>query len=345
MLSRFFGRFAQDMGIDLGTANTLVYVSGRGVVLREPSVVAIDRGKNRVCAVGEDARAMIGRNPPHILVTRPLKDGVIADFEITRDMLKHFINRVHRGRQFSSPRVIVGIPSGITEVEKLAVIEAARAAGAREARTLEEPMAAALGIGLPVNEPTGSMIVDIGGGTTEVAVISLGGIVTSQSLRVAGDEIDEAIIAYMRRTHNLLIGERTSEAIKIEIGSAYLLLPEREMLVRGRDLVSGLPQSVAVTSGEIREAISEPVRQIVETVRATIESAPPELAADIMERGVSLAGGGALLRGLDQLISKEVQTPVHVADDPLLAVALGTGKAVENWDAGIGNPSGVYTSS
>ncbi|MBW3636643.1 MAG: rod shape-determining protein [Armatimonadetes bacterium] len=345
MLSRFFGRFAQDMGIDLGTANTLVYVSGRGVVLREPSVVAIDRGKNRVCAVGEDARAMVGRNPPHILVTRPLKDGVIADFEITRDMLKHFINRVHRGRQFASPRVIVGIPSGITEVEKLAVIEAARAAGAREARTLEEPMAAALGIGLPVNEPTGSMIVDIGGGTTEVAVISLGGIVTSQSLRVAGDEIDESIVAYMRRAHNLLIGERTSEAIKIEIGSAYLLLPEREMSVRGRDLVSGLPHSVVVTSGEIREAICDPVRQIVETVRSTIESAPPELAADIMERGVSLAGGGALLRGLDQLISKEVQTPVHVAEDPLLAVAMGTGKAVENWDAGVGNPSGVYTSS
>ncbi len=333
------------MGIDLGTANTLVYVSGRGVVLREPSVVAIDRGKNRVCAVGEDARAMIGRNPPHILVTRPLKDGVIADFEITRDMLKHFINRVHRGRQFSSPRVIVGIPSGITEVEKLAVIEAARAAGAREARTLEEPMAAALGIGLPVNEPTGSMIVDIGGGTTEVAVISLGGIVTSQSLRVAGDEIDESIVAYMRRAHNLLIGERTSEAIKIEIGSAYLLLPEREMSVRGRDLVSGLPHSVVVTSGEIREAICDPVRQIVETVRSTIESAPPELAADIMERGVSLAGGGALLRGLDQLISKEVQTPVHIAEDPLLAVAIGTGKAVENWDAGVGSPSGVYTSS
>jgi rod shape-determining protein MreB len=344
MFSRFFGRFAQDMGIDLGTANTLVHVQGRGVVLREPSVVAIDREKNRVCAVGEDARAMIGRTPPHILVQRPLKDGVIADFEITRDMLKHFINRVHRGRQFSSPRVIVGIPSGITEVEKLAVIEAARAAGAREARTIEEPMAAALGIGLPVNEPTGSMIVDIGGGTTEVAVISLGGIVTCQSLRIAGDEINEAIAAYMRRAYNLLIGERTSEAIKIEIGSAYMLLPEREMPVRGRDLVSGLPHSIIVNSSEIREAIREPVSQIVETVRSTLESAPPELAADIMERGIVLAGGGALLRGLDQLISKEVQTPVYAADDPLLAVAVGTGKAVENWDANWGRSSMDFAS-
>lgn len=332
MFSRFFGRFAQDMGIDLGTANTLVHVQGRGVVLREPSVVSIDREKNRVCAVGEDARAMIGRTPPHIMVQRPLKDGVIADFEITRDMLKHFINRVHRGRQFSSPRVIVGIPSGITEVEKLAVVEAARAAGAREARTIEEPMAAALGIGLPVNEPTGSMIVDIGGGTTEVAVISLGGIVTCQSLRIAGDEISEAISAYVRRAYNLLIGERTAEAIKIEIGSAYMLLPEREMLVRGRDLVSGLPHSITINSNEIREAIREPISQIVETVRSTLESAPPELAADIMERGIVLAGGGALLRGLDQLISKEVQTPVYAADDPLLCVAYGTGKAVEDWD-------------
>ncbi|HEX8463841.1 MAG TPA: rod shape-determining protein [Abditibacterium sp.] len=342
MLSRFLGRFAQDMGIDLGTANTLVHVKGRGVVLREPSVVAIDREKNRVFAVGEDAKAMIGRTPPHILVTRPLKDGVIADFEITRDMLRHFINRVHRGRQFSSPRVIVGIPSGITEVEKLAVIEAARAAGARDARTIEEPMAAALGIGLPINEATGSMIVDIGGGTTEVAVISLGGIVTSQSLRIAGDEIDEAIAAYMRRAYNLLIGERTAEGIKLEIGSAYLLLPERHMTVRGRDLVSGLPHSIEVNSGEIREAIQEPLTQIVETVRSTLEGAPPELAADIMERGIFLAGGGALLRGLDQLIGREVQTPVHIAEDALSAVALGTGLAVENWDANLGRHRGVY---
>lgn len=341
MLPRFLGRFAQDMGIDLGTANTLVHVRGRGVVLREPSVVAIDREQNRVCAVGEDAKAMLGRTPPHLMVMRPLKDGVIADFEITRDMLKHFIDRVHRGRQFSSPRVVIGIPSGITEVEKLAVLEAARAAGAREARTIEEPMAAALGIGLPINEPTGSMIVDIGGGTTEVAVISLGGIVTCQSLRVAGDEIDEAIIAYVRRAYNLLIGERTAETVKIEIGSAYHLLPEREMIVRGRDLVSGLPHSLLLNSTEMREAIREPVHQIVETVRATIEAAPPELAADIMERGIALAGGGALLRGLDQLISKEVHTPVHVAEDALLSVALGTGKAVEGWDAGVGRTNEV----
>ena len=284
------------MGIDLGTANTLVHVAGRGIVLREPSVVAIDKDRGGVCAVGEDAKIMIGRTPSHIVAIRPLKDGVIADFEVTRHMLKHFIDRVHRGRKFAFPRVMVGIPSGITEVEKRAVIEAAQSAGAREARTIEEPMAAAIGAGLPVSEPTGSMIVDIGGGTTEVAVISLGGIVTSRSLRIAGDEIDEAIIAYVRRTYNMLIGERTAEMIKMELGSAFPLFQEIDYEIKGRDLLMGLPKSVVLNSAEVREAIREPVMEIVETVRATLEQSPPELSADIMERGIMLAGGGALLR-------------------------------------------------
>ena len=330
------------MGIDLGTANTLVHVAGRGIVLCEPSVVAIDREKNRVCSVGSDAKLMVGRTPSHIVAVRPLKDGVIADFEITREMLKHFIERAHRGRKFAFPRVMVGVPSGVTEVEKRAVIEAAQSAGAREARTIEEPMAAAIGAGLPVSEPTGSMIVDIGGGTTEVAVISLGGIVTSRSLRIAGDEIDEAIIAYVRRHYNMLIGERTAEAIKMELGSAFPLFQEITYTVRGRDLISGLPGSAVLTSGEIRDAIREPVMEIVETVRATLEQSPPELSADIMERGIMLAGGGALLRGLDQLLAREVQTPVHIADDPLTCVVLGTGVTVESWDTWTKNNASVY---
>lgn len=342
MIKRFFGRFAQDMGIDLGTANTLVHVAGRGVVLREPSVVAIDKDRGAVCAVGDEAKLMVGRTPSHIVAIRPLKDGVIADFEITQKMLQHFIQRVHRGRKFAFPRVMVGIPSGITEVEKRAVIEAAQTAGAREARTIEEPMAAAIGAGLPVSEPTGSMIVDIGGGTTEVAVISLGGIVTSRSLRIAGDEIDEAIIAYVRRTYNTLIGERSAEVIKMELGSAFALYQELEFEVKGRDLVSGLPKSVMLTSPEIREAIREPVMEIVETVKATLEQSPPELSADIMERGIMLAGGGALLRGLDELLAKEVQTPVHVAEDPLTCVALGTGATVEAWDTWANSNSSIY---
>ncbi len=342
MMKRFFGRFAQDMGIDLGTANTLVHVAGRGVVLREPSVVAMDRDRGTVCAVGEDAKMMVGRTPSHIVAIRPLKDGVIADFEITRHMLKHFIERVHRGRKFAFPRVMVGIPSGITEVEKRAVIEAAQTAGAREARTIEEPMAAAIGAGLPVSEPTGSLIVDIGGGTTEVAVISLGGIVTSRSLRVAGDEIDEAIIAYVRRSYNMLIGERTAETLKLELGSAFPLIQELEYQIKGRDLVSGLPHSIIIGSAELRDAIREPVMEIVETVKATLEQSPPELSADIMERGIMLAGGGALLRGLDQLLAQEVQTPVHIADDPLTCVALGTGATVEAWDTWGQTNASVY---
>lgn len=342
MFKKLFGRFSQDMGIDLGTANTLVHVAGRGVVLREPSVVAIDRENNTPRAVGEEAKQMVGRTPGHIVAIRPLKDGVIADFEITQRMLQHFIRRVHRGRTFAFPRVMVGIPSGITEVEKRAVIEATTMAGARDARTIEEPMAAAIGAGLPVCEPTGSMIVDIGGGTTEVAVISLGGIVTSQSLRVAGDEIDEAIIAYVRRTYNMLIGERTAEHLKLQIGSAYPLSEELSCEIKGRDLVNGLPRSVRINSADLREAIREPVQSIVEVVKVTLEQSPPELAADIMERGIVLAGGGALLRGLDQLLSHETCIPVHVADDPLTCVALGTGETVESWDTWSQSNSAIY---
>jgi rod shape-determining protein MreB len=342
MLKRFFGRFAQDMGIDLGTANTLVHVKGRGVILREPSVVAIDQDSNTVRSVGEEAKLMVGRTPAHIVAIRPLRDGVIADFEITQRMLQHFIRKVHRGRGFAFPRVMVGIPSGITEVERRAVIEAAITAGARDARTIEEPMAAAIGAGLPVSEPTGSMIVDIGGGTTEVAVISLGGIVTSRSLRVAGDEIDEAIIAHVRRTYNILIGERTAEELKLEIASAYPLKVELEHEVRGRDLVNGLPRSAVISSGELRDAIREPVWEIVETVRATLEQAPPELSSDIMSRGIWLAGGGALLRGLDELLEHETQIPVHIADDPLTSVALGTGETVEAWDTWSRSNQAVY---
>ena len=342
MLKNIFGRFAQDMGIDLGTANTLVHVKGRGVVLREPSVVAIDRETNTVRSVGEEAKQMVGRTPGHIVAIRPLKDGVIADFEITQRMLQHFIQRVHRGRKFAFPRVMVGIPSGITEVEKRAVIEATITAGARDARTIEEPMAAAIGAGLPVCEPTGSMIVDIGGGTTEVAVVSLGGIVTCRSLRIAGDEIDEAIIAYLRRTYNMLIGERTAEFLKLEIGSAYPLAEEISCEIKGRDLVSGLPRSVRINSVDLREAISEPVLQIVETVRTTLEQSPPELSADIMERGIVLAGGGALLRGLDQLLAHESGIPVHIAEDPLSCVALGTGETVEAWDTWSRSNQAIY---
>ena len=330
------------MGIDLGTANTLVHVAGRGVVLREPSVVAIDRETNSVRAVGDEAKMMVGRTPGHIVAIRPLKDGVIADFEITQRMLQHFIHRVHRGRKFAFPRVMVGIPSGITEVEKRAVIEAAISAGAREARTIEEPMAAAIGAGLPVCEPTGSMMVDIGGGTTEVAVISLGGIVTSKSLRIAGDEIDEAIIAYVRRSFNMLIGERTAEYLKVEIGSAYALAEEISSEIKGRDLVSGLPRSIRINSGDLRDAIREPVLEIVETVKTTLEQAPPELSADVMERGIVLAGGGALLRGLDQLIAHETGIPVHIAEDPLSCVALGTGETVESWDTWTQSNQSIY---
>lgn len=327
-LGSLHARFGRDIGIDLGTANTLVHVGGRGVLLREPSVVAINRDNGEVLAVGEEAKRMLGRTPSSIVATRPLKDGVIADFEQTEKMLRYFISKVGRRTVFRQT-VVVGIPSGVTEVERRAVIEATRNAGATHAYVIEEPMAAAFGAGLPVDEPSGSMIVDIGGGTTEVAVISLGGIVHSRSIRVAGDELDEAISGYVRRAYNLYIGDRTAEHTKIEIGSAYPLEQELQITIKGRDLVTGLPRSAVITSEEVRMAIQEPLNAIVEAVKLTLEATPPELAADAMDHGIVLAGGGALLRGLDQLIHIETGMPVHIANDPLSCVALGTGMVVE----------------
>jgi rod shape-determining protein MreB and related proteins len=324
MISRLFGLFSNDIGIDLGTANTLVYAKDRGIVLREPSVVAIQASTNRVLAVGEEAKRMLGRTPGNIVAIRPLRAGVIADFDITEAMLKYFIRKVHNKRMMK-PRVIIAVPSGITEVEKRAVKESAERAGAREVYLIEEPMAAAIGVGLPVQEPAGNMIVDIGGGTTEVALISLAGIVFSRSVRVGGDEMDEAIIQYMKRAYNLMIGERTAENIKLDIGSAYPMEEEVTMEVKGRDQVNGLPKTLMVTSEEIRDALMEPVATIVEAVRITLERCPPELSADLVDRGLVLAGGGALLRGLDTLIAEQTGLPVHVADDPLSAVAEGTG--------------------
>jgi rod shape-determining protein MreB len=328
LLHAITGGFRRDIGIDLGTANTLVHVGGRGILLREPSVVAINKDDNKVMAVGEEAKRMLGRTPANIVAIRPLKDGVIADFEQTEEMLRHFIRKVSN-RFLLRRTVVVGIPSGVTEVERRAVIEAARNAGATDAYVIEEPMAAAFGAGLPVDEPSGSMIVDIGGGTTEVAVISLGGVVHSKSIRVAGDELDEAIISYVRRAYNLFIGERTAEMVKIEIGSAAPLQQELQITIKGRDLVTGLPRSAEITSEEVRLAIQEPVNAIVEAVKLTLEATPPELAADAMDHGIVLAGGGALLRGLDRLIHQETLMPVVVANDPLSCVAVGTGIVVE----------------
>lgn len=326
---RLTGAFSRDIGIDLGTANTLVHVGGKGVMLREPSVVAVNKDTGEPVAVGEEAKRMVGRTPSHIVATRPLKDGVIADFEQTEAMLRHFIRKVS-SRMTLRRNVVVGIPSGVTEVERLAVIEATENAGASKAYVIEEPMAAAFGAGLPVDEPYGSMIVDIGGGTTEVAVISLGGIVYSTSIRIAGDELDEAIIAYVRRVYNLHIGDRTAEETKIEIGSAFELEDELQMTIKGRDLISGLPRSAIISSEEVRHAIADPLHQIVQAVKVTLEQTPPELAADMMERGIVLAGGGALLRGMDSLLSEETEMPVIIADDPLSCVAIGTGIVVEN---------------
>ncbi len=327
------GLFSKDMGMDLGTANSLVYVKGKGIVIREPSVVAIQKDTGQVLAVGEDAKRMIGRTPGNIVAIRPLRDGVIADFDVTQSMIKYFINKALRGRTFMvRPRVVVGVPSGVTAVEERAVREAALQAGAREAYLIEEPMAAAIGSGLPVHEPTGNMIVDIGGGTTEVAVISLGGVVTSRSIRIASDEMDDAIISHVKRTYNLMIGERTAEQIKIQIGTAYPIEPMETDEVRGRDLVSGLPKTVQITSVEIYKALSEPVSSIIEAIKSTLEHTPPELAADIMDRGIVMAGGGSLLRGLDRLVSEETGMPVHLADEPLLAVAYGAGRVLENID-------------
>ncbi len=322
------GRFGRDIGIDLGTANTLVHVAGRGVLLREPSVVAINRDTGEVLQVGEEAKRMLGRTPGNIVAIRPLKDGVIADYDQTEKMLRYFIGKV--GRRIPLwQTVVVGIPSGVTEVERRAVIEATERAGASRAYVIEEPMAAAIGAGMPIEEPIGSMIVDIGGGTTEVAVISLAGIVHSRSIRIAGDEIDEAIASYVRRAYNLFIGDRTAEATKIEIGSAYPLEHELQITIKGRDLVTGLPKSAQITSEEVRMAIAEPLNAIVEAVKLTLEATPPELAADAMNTGIVLAGGGALLRGIDRLIMQETGMPVHIAPDPLSCVAMGTGKVVE----------------
>ena len=329
--------FSQDIGIDLGTANTLVFVKGKGIVTREPSVVAVDvrSNPNRVVAVGIEAKEMIGRTPGSIIAVRPLKDGVIADFDITSDMLKEFIRRATSGSPFNRARVMICIPSGVTEVEKRAVHDAARSAGAKYVSLIDEPMAAAIGAGLDVSEATGSMVVDIGGVTSEVAVISLGDIVTSRSARIAGDNFDEAIISYIKKKYNLLVGERTAEEIKIRIGSAYPYEGEGTMDVKGRNLMDGLPKNIEVSSEEIREALADPVNQILDAIRATLEKTPPELSADIIDHGIMLTGGGALLRGLDRLIAVETKMPVHVAENPLDCVVDGTGMCLESDVLGI----------
>ena len=324
MWNKFLSLFSNDICIDLGTANTLVYVKDRGIVIREPSVVAIQEGTKRILAVGEEAKRMLGRTPGNIVAVRPMKSGVIADFDITEAMIRYFIRKVH-SHKVVKPRVIIAVPSDITEVEKRAVQESARHAGARDVFLIEEPMAAAIGVGLPVSEPAGNMIVDIGGGTCEVAVISLAGIVYSRSVRVGGDAMDECVLQYMRRVYNLMIGERTAEDIKISIGSAHATGEEKTMEVKGRDLVAGLPKTITVTSEEIREALQEPVSTIVDAIRITLEKCPPELSADLVDRGMVLAGGSSQLRGMDKLIAEQTGLPVHLADDPMSAVAEGTG--------------------
>jgi rod shape-determining protein MreB len=326
-LNSLLALFSNDMGMDLGTANTLVYVKGQGIILFEPSVVAISKGTNKVLAVGNRAKEMLGRTPGHIAAIRPMKDGVIADFEITEQMLRSFITKVHHRRAWVHPRMVIAIPSGVTE--KRAVVDSAERAGASEVYLVQEPMAAAIGSGLPIDEPAGNMIVDIGGGTTEVAVISLSGVVLSQTMRIGGDEMDEAIIQHLRRTYNLLVGERTAEEIKMRIGSGFPLEEELKMEAKGRDLVSGLPKTVTVSSEEVREALSEPVNAVVETVRDTLERTPPELSSDLVDRGVYLTGGGALLRGMDKLLASATDIPIHVTEDPLTTVVMGTGKILD----------------
>lgn len=328
LISYIQNSLSNDIGIDLGTATTLVFVKGEGIILCEPSVVAIERGTSHVLAVGEEAKRMLGRTPGNITAIRPMKDGVITDFEVTEAMLRYFIRKVRRGRFQLNPRIVIAIPSGITEVERRAVKESAERAGGREVFLIEEPIAAAIGVGLPIQEPIGNMIIDVGGGTTELAVISLAGTVFSKSIRIGGDEMDEAIIEYLKKTYNLMVGERTAEEIKIKIGSAYPLEEEMSLEVRGRDLVAGLPKAVTVTSEEIREALQEPIRAILEVTKISLERTPPELAADLIEHGIVMAGGGSLLKGLDKLIAEETGLPVHVADDPLTAVANGTGKVL-----------------
>jgi rod shape-determining protein MreB len=329
------GFFSNDLAIDLGTANTCVYVKGQGIVLREPSVVAVKqdvKGSQKVLAVGDEAKRMLGRTPGNIVAIRPMKDGVIADFEITEAMLRHFISKVHNSRRLVRPRIIICVPTGITQVEKRAVKESAQSAGAREVYLIEEPMAAAIGANLPITEPTSNMVVDIGGGTTEVAVISLSGVVYSKSVRVGGDKMDEAIMQHVKRKYNMLIGESSAEQIKIEAGSAYPSNEETEMVVKGRDLVSGIPQNITITSEEVRKAISEQVDSIVQTVRIALEQTPPELAADIVDKGIVITGGGALLKGLDQLLREETGLPITVVDQPLDTVVMGSGKALDNLD-------------
>ncbi|MBP7162434.1 MAG: rod shape-determining protein [Candidatus Omnitrophica bacterium] len=328
MINYVLGLFSNDMGIDLGTATTLVYVKGEGVVLCEPSVVAIEKETSRVIAVGDEAKKMLGRTPGNIVAIRPMKDGVISDFEITEAMLKYFIRKVHRRQVLVRPAMVIAIPSGITEVEKRAVKDSAERASARSIELIEEPKAAAVGVGLPVEEAAGNMIIDIGGGTTEFAVISLGGLVYSKSVRIAGDEMDQAIMEYLKKTYNLMVGERTAEEIKIRIGSAFPLEEELSMDVRGRDLIAGLPKTISISSEEIREALQEPIQAIVDASKITLENTPPELAADLIDRGIVMAGGGSLLRSLDKRIAEETGLPVHIADDPLTAVVLGTGQVL-----------------
>ncbi len=333
MSDNFFSSLmGRDMAIDLGTANTLVYVRGRGIVLNEPSVVAVNTKDMRPLAVGTEAKRMIGRTPSHIQAIRPLKDGVIANFEICEKMLRYFIQKVHKRRLLAKPRVVICVPSGITGVEQRAVEEATIAAGARRAYIIEEPMAAAIGAGLPIHEPTGNMVVDIGGGTTEVAVISLGGIVTSTSIRIGGDELDEAIIQHVKKEYSLLLGERTSEAIKLAIASVFPMQEELVAEIKGRDLVSGLPKTITISAEEIRRAIEEPVNAIIDAIKTTLDRTPPELSADIMDRGIVLTGGGALLRGLDKRLRHETGMPVRIADAPLQAVVLGSGKCLEEFE-------------
>jgi len=325
----FLGR---DMAVDLGTANTLIYVRGRGIVLNEPSVVALNTSTGQVVAVGAEAKRMIGRTPGYIVAVRPTRDGVIADFDVTERMLRYFIQKVHRRRYLAKPRILVAVPSGLTGVEQSAVKEAAHQAGARRVYIFEEPMAAAIGAGLPVSEPTGNMVVDIGGGTTEVAVISLGGIVTAQSIRVGGDELDEAIISFVKKEYSLMLGERTAEQMKMSVGSAFPTADEPSAEIRGRDLVTGLPKTITVSAAEVRHALEEPINAIVDAVRSTLELCPPELAGDVMDRGIALTGGGALLRGMDDRLREETGLPVHLADNPLESVVLGTGKCVEDFE-------------
>ena len=332
LLDWIYGMFSNDLAIDLGTANTLIYVQGKGIVLSEPSVVAVKKGTNQVLKVGREAKEMVGRTPASIVAVRPLRDGVIADFDLTEQMIRQFIVRIHNRKALVRPRIVIGVPSGITQVEKRAIRDSAEQAGAREVYLIEEPMAAAIGANLPVQEPSGNMVVDIGGGTTEVAVISLSGMVYSHSIRIAGDEMDEAIIQYLKRKYNLLVGERTSEQIKIQIGSAYPFNEPRKMDIKGRDLMDGIPKTLTVTDSDIREALHDPIYAIVDAVKTALERTPPELAADIAEKGIVMTGGGALLHGLDTLLGLETHLKMTIAEDPLSCVVLGAGKVLDELD-------------